>query len=88
VSSRSSPRRFLATTGGVIIGSDAALVVDAGPRQRRHRLDGWVLLERRAPPRLPLHAQLPPLAATGLTRLNRDMDRLNVLSTYRAIESE
>jgi hypothetical protein len=32
--------------------------------------------------------RLPPAAASGLTRLNRDMDRLNVLSTYRAIERE
>jgi glyoxylase-like metal-dependent hydrolase (beta-lactamase superfamily II) len=58
---------------------------------RRGRRGGLTLdqvLERRDPPRLPELAHLPTPAAAGLTRLNRDMDRLNVLSTYRAIERE
>jgi cyclase len=49
---------------------------------RRGRVGGLTveqLLERREPPHLPQLAQLPPPAAAGLTRLNRDLDRLNVL---------
>jgi hypothetical protein len=57
-------------------------------RGRRSGLTLEQLLERRQPPRLPPLVQLPPPTVAGLTHLNREMDRLNVLSTYRAIERE
>jgi cyclase len=46
------------------------------------------LLDRRKAPQPPPLDRMTPEAAQGLASLNRHMDRLNVLSTYRAFERE
>jgi hypothetical protein len=56
---------------------------------RKARAEGQTLeriLEARPPIPPPRIAALPPQAASGLAALNRQMDRLNVLATFRDLE--
>jgi cyclase len=56
---------------------------------RKARAEGQMLeriLEARPPIPPPRIAALPPQAASGLAALNRQMDRLNVLATFRDLE--